>query len=127
MRNVLKKTFLVIMILIAIYKVASSSQTRSDSLFSAKNKIVKSFELYQNEPERFRQITCIKFDIYNEGSVSLKVYDSNGQLIETLAEGEMQPGKYNVYFKASQDLNRGEYYYKLEMNGKTQVRTMVKL
>jgi len=61
-------------------------------------------------------IAEIKFHIVNEGKVNLDVYNTDGELIKSLADGEMEPGEYTVYFKASNDMLPGMYNFKLHYN-----------
>ncbi len=124
----MKKILLSLMILIALYKV-TSSQTSGE-----KNSIIKSvvkdesnknFELYESNPKLFKEITNIQFEIYREGKVNLYVNDLKGKPIEILVDGNMEPGKYSVYFKANKDLTPGVYIYKLEVDGESQSKEMI--
>ena len=131
MKNVLKKILLTIMILVALYRVTSSqpSEVVKEIDYSGDtiDKVNKTFELYQNNPLQFKELTSIKFDIYKEGNVSLQVYDSKNNLIETLADENMEAGKYNVYFKADDRLAPGVYNYILEVDGTSQRKEMILL
>ncbi|MEO8664765.1 MAG: hypothetical protein ABI462_04645 [Ignavibacteria bacterium] len=129
MKNIMKKILLTIMILIALYRVTSSqpSEVAKELYYSEDsiNKLNKSFELYQNYPRQFNEVTSIKFDIYSEGNVKLQVFDSVGKLVETLADGIMEAGTYNVYFKAESGLVSGVYNCKLDVDGSSQSKDML--
>lgn len=128
-KNIIWRIFLTVMILIALYRLTAYSQTFAkdgeipESVFEDKSNI-SNFNLYQNEPEKFLEVTGIKFEIYKFSNVRLKVFDKTGRLIETLVDGEMKAGKYNIYFKADDTLSAGEYIYQLEVNGSAQSKKM---
>ncbi len=129
MKNLLKKIFLTIMVLLALYKVTSFSQTVSETTVSSDKEkstvsLNKDFILYKNEPEVFSDLTLIKFDIVNQGNVKMNIYNAGGEKIETLVDGEMEPGIYSVYFKRYEELQPGEYFYELDVNGNNQRNSM---
>lgn len=82
------------------------------------------FELYQNYPNPFNPATEIKFALSNDANIKLKIYNSNGQLVKTLFEGEKKSGLHSVLFNGD-DLNSGIYFYQLDVNGNTQNKKMV--
>ncbi len=73
---------------------------------------VREFELKQNYPNPFNPSTQIEFSIFNEGFVSLKVYDITGKEIRTLIYGHLKTGSYKYGF-TSQGLASGIYIYSL--------------
>ncbi len=79
------------------------------------NNIPTVYLLEQNYPNPFNPSTTIKYQIPNDGMVSLKIYDINGQLVKTLVNKEQAVGKYSVTFDAS-SLSSGIYLYKLQSN-----------
>lgn len=70
------------------------------------------FSLYQNFPNPFNPETLIKFDIPGSQFVQLKIFDMNGRDIETLTEGVLSSGTYQVKWNASK-YSSGVYYCKL--------------
>jgi len=86
--------------------------------------IATDFELYQNYPNPFNPATEIKFALSDAAAVKLKIYNSNGQLVKTLFDGEKKSGLHSVFFSAD-ELNSGIYFYQLDVNGNTQNRKMV--
>ncbi|MGD8779397.1 MAG: polysaccharide deacetylase family protein [Ignavibacteria bacterium] len=84
------------------------------------------FLLYQNYPNPFNPSTTINYSIINSGPVTLKIYDSLGQEIETLVDKVMQPGEYRVEWNA-RNLPSGEYFYKLSIDDYSQTKKMVLL
>jgi hypothetical protein len=79
---------------------------------------VKTFELSQNYPNPFNPQTTINYSIPSNGVVRLKVYNLQGQEVETLVNKQQQPGQYSVPFLAS-DLVSGIYVYRLEFDGES--------
>ncbi len=125
----MKKLLMIIMILTALYKVTSSQTSNENNAINiagdVSDKAKKNFELYQNSPKEFKEITAIKFHLYKEGKVKLYVSDVNGNLTETLAEGIMDAGQYYVYYKAYKGLASGVYKYTLEVDGISQSKEMI--
>jgi hypothetical protein len=81
------------------------------------------FELAQNYPNPFNPSTTINFTIPQSSVVTLKVYNTLGQEVKTLINGNMESGVHSISFDAS-DLNSGIYFYKLEAGQFSDVRKM---
>jgi hypothetical protein len=81
------------------------------------------FRLYQNYPNPFNPSTVISIDMPKDGYASLKVFNSLGQEVATLIEGDIKAGSYQKVFNASQ-LSSGIYFYKLVTGGFSEVRKM---
>ena len=88
--------------------------------------IPQSFTLYQNYPNPFNPSTTIKFALPVAGNVKINVYNSLGQLVETLVDGEMQSGNHEVKFDASR-LASGIYLYQLQVGEYNSVKKMILL
>ena len=89
------------------------------------SKIVNSFSLDQNYPNPFNPTTTIKYQIPNDGLVTLKIYDELGREVKTLVNQYESKGKYDVNFNAS-NLSSGIYFYQLRSlssSGKNYVST----
>lgn len=77
------------------------------------------FKLSQNYPNPFNMETIISFTIpenYNEGvTVTLKVYNTNGQVVMTLVNERITPGIYTTYWDGRDELGQyvssGLYFY----------------
>ena len=82
------------------------------------------FALSQNYPNPFNPTTNIKFDIPEQGFVSLKVYDVVGKEIATLVNNVKSAGSYSVDFNGS-NLSSGVYFYRLEAGSFTAVKRMI--
>lgn len=80
--------------------------------------------LSQNTPNPFKGSTEISFYTPQAGGVKLSVYNSTGQLVNTLVDGYLNTGKYTVTFDASK-LSPGIYYYQLNTNAATESKEMI--
>lgn len=67
------------------------------------------FDLKQNFPNPFNPSTVITFTLPEEIFVTVKIYDSLGNSIQTLVEGLMSKGKHSIEFNAT-NLSAGIYY-----------------
>jgi hypothetical protein len=85
-----------------------------------------SFELYQNYPNPFNPSTNIKFNLEENGFVTLNIYNVLGQKVKTLVAEELSFGTHQVSFDAS-SLSSGVYFYKLESGKQTSIRKMMLL
>ncbi len=75
--------------------------------------VITEYSLEQNYPNPFNPNTTIKFQIPNDGFVTLKVYDILGNEIATLLNEEKPQGRYEVNFNAG-SLASGVYICKLQ-------------
>ena len=72
------------------------------------------FALYQNYPNPFNPTTKIQFDLSQNVSVSLRVYDVTGrEVVELLNSAPLNAGTHVIEFNAS-GLTSGVYFYRLE-------------
>lgn len=83
-------------------------------------------KLYQNYPNPFNPATEIRFSLAEDAKVNLSVYNTNGQLVQTLLDGKKEKGYHTVNFDAS-ELNSGMYLYRLDVNGNVQTKKMLML
>jgi hypothetical protein len=86
--------------------------------------IPTSYNLSQNYPNPFNPTTNINFAIPVSGNVTLDVYNSLGQKIETLVNGFMNTGSYKVSFDAG-NYSSGIYFYQIKSNSFSQTRKML--
>ena len=82
------------------------------------------FELSQNYPNPFNPTTQITYSLPETANITLKVYDTVGRHVRTLAEGEHAAGQYTVTFDAS-DFASGNYIYRLEAGSHIETRQMM--
>lgn len=103
----------------------SNSQFGKSKNMEDKSKEEKSL-FVQNFPNPFNPITRIEYIIPSDGYITLKVYNSIGNEIMTLASGFKPKGMYEVYFDGS-NLPSGIYFYTLTLGGKVQTNKMTLL
>ena len=85
-------------------------------IWAYKRTIVNNYSLDQNYPNPFNPTTTIPFNISKAGFTTLKVFNTLGQEVATLVNGNMKPGHYDIQFDAS-NLASGMYVYELKING----------
>lgn len=90
------------------------------------NGVINSFALEQNYPNPFNPSTNINFTLAEAGKVSLKIYNSVGNEVETLIDNFKNTGSYTVTFNAS-GLASGVYYYKLVSANFSETKKMLLL
>ena len=71
------------------------------------------YKLYQNFPQSFYRITNIGFDLPENTTVKLAIYDVYGRDIVILIEKDLGPGSYEVKWN-TYNLKPGIYFYKLK-------------
>ena len=80
-------------------------------------------ELGQNYPNAASDRTTIDYSLNNTSLVSLKVFNSIGQEVETLVNGVQASGSHSTVLDASV-LPSGMYYYTLQAGDHAETRTM---
>jgi hypothetical protein len=88
---------------------------------------IKDFILEQNHPNPFNPSTSIKYELFSETHVTLKVYDLIGREIATLVNESQGKGEHSVVFDASKfsNLTSGIYFYKLSTENYSDVKKMI--
>ncbi|HTY39168.1 MAG TPA: T9SS type A sorting domain-containing protein [Bacteroidota bacterium] len=84
------------------------------------------FELFQNYPNPFNPSTAITYQLPADSFVSLKVFDSLGREIASLAGERQTAGTHTIQWDASH-VPSGVYYYRLDASSNHQVRKMLVL
>jgi photosystem II stability/assembly factor-like uncharacterized protein len=84
------------------------------------------FALLQNNPNPFNPSTTIRFDLASDRDVSLRVYNSLGQVIADLVSGHRPAGSYSVTWDAN-GVASGVYFYRLEAGNFVQTRKLIVL
>jgi hypothetical protein len=86
---------------------------------------VTEFSLEQNYPNPFNPSTTINFSVPNENTlVSLKIYNSLGQVVGTLINQVVHAGNHEVQFDAA-GLSSGVYFYTLSAGNFVDSKKMV--
>ncbi len=86
------------------------------------------FELSQNYPNPFNPSTTIQFSVPEASEVSLKIYNLNGQLVQTLLSGTIAAGRHSVVWNGKDlrgsSVASGIYLYRITAGGFSQVKKM---
>jgi hypothetical protein len=84
--------------------------------------------LRQNAPNPFRPATLIAFELPAAQAVSLRIFDAQGRLVRTLADGERPAGLYRMGWNGADEDGTpqpaGVYFYRLETARGTWTRSM---
>jgi len=75
------------------------------------------FELSQNYPNPFSDLTSIKYELPRADHVALKIYNIQGQKVKTLVNQFQPHGIYTIEFDAGQ-LSGGIYLYELNIGNR---------
>ena len=89
------------------------------------------FALAQNRPNPFNPRTQIEFGLPREQRITLRVYDVEGRLVRTLAQGVHPAGRHSVAWDGTDGrgarVSSGLYFYRLTTLQKTITRKMMLL
>ena len=104
----------------ALANIISDNTTLAKKNFNKVNftgsEIPITYELSNNFPNPFNPSTTIRYQIPQDGIVTLKIYDILGSEVATLVNEEKVAGKYEVNFNAT-SLASGVYIYKIQAGG----------
>jgi len=84
------------------------------------------FEVAQNYPNPFNPTTTISFSIPKKQSVKVIIYNSLGEIVQTLINKNLEAGIHTYNFDAD-NLGSGIYYYKVVAGNNIQIRKMMLL
>lgn len=92
----------------------------------------QNYSLHQNFPNPFNPLTSIKFDLPDNGWVTLEIYNLLGQKMKTLIDRELNAGYHAVAWNGKNDhglrVSAGVYLYRIKTSsGFIQVRKMALL
>jgi hypothetical protein len=88
--------------------------------------LASTFSLDQNYPNPFNPGTMISYSLPERTNVSLAVFNSLGQQVANLVNGESEAGYHDVQFNAS-NLASGIYFYRLQAGSFVQTHKMMLL
>ena len=94
-----------------------------DLKFNNKNVDNQTFNLYQNQPNPFRGLTNIAFDLPTDSETMLTIFDANGKTIQVLG-GQYKKG-YNEIQVNVNALSAGMYYYQLRADKNIATKKMI--
>jgi fructose 1,6-bisphosphatase len=79
------------------------------------NPTVFNFNLYQNYPNPFNPITTIRYELPQDGVVTIEVFDILGQRVKTLLNEFQKADRYEVNFNLT-GLASGVYIYRMKVH-----------
>jgi hypothetical protein len=98
---------------------------------SVGNVFPQKFKLFPAFPNPFNPSTTIQFAVETMHTSTLKVYDINGRLVETLVDKKLDHGIHTVLWKGTNRFGRpvssGVYFYELQTEYFNQRRKMILL
>jgi hypothetical protein len=71
------------------------------------------FALAQNYPNPFNPSTTIRFDVPVQARVTLTIFDGLGRKVQTIADRQLNPGRYSEQWNAN-GFSSGVYYCRLD-------------
>jgi hypothetical protein len=81
------------------------------------------YELAANYPNPFNPSTTIRFALPQAGHVKLAIYNTIGQQVATLIDGNKEAGFHSLVWEAH-NMPSGIYFYSLQANGETFIHKM---
>ncbi|HMU42761.1 MAG TPA: T9SS type A sorting domain-containing protein, partial [Ignavibacteriaceae bacterium] len=83
------------------------------------------FSLEQNYPNPFNPSTNIKYTIGSRQFVTLKIFNSLGEEIETLVNEIQEAGVHSKFYILNSTLPSGVYYYQLKAGSFFETKKMI--
>lgn len=114
------------------YSYEEKGTSRQFRIGDVEEAMPRAFQLGQNYPNPFNPVTVIRYGVPSEAVVSVEVFNSLGQKVATLVDGEKKPtGYHEVKFEGA-NLSTGLYFYRLSATGSygtrfTDVKKMILL
>ncbi len=99
-----------------VQSVSTTGTTKDLTTLSVTVDIPKDYALYQNYPNPFNPTTTIRFDLKQQSTVSLEIYNVLGQRVEYWNYGTMDAGRYNEIVNMDRFAS-GVYYYRINAIG----------
>jgi BNR repeat-like domain/Secretion system C-terminal sorting domain len=87
---------------------------------------INSYRLNQNYPNPFNPTTTIRYELPQDGVVTIDIYNILGQKVKTILNEFKKADRYEVTFNAA-GLASGVYIYRLKVNDFIQTKKMVLL
>jgi flagellar hook assembly protein FlgD len=87
--------------------------------------------LYENYPNPFNLSTTIQYQLYEQMSVKIAIYDILGRLVTTLTDGLQPSGNYQVVWNGrnrdGQEVASGVYLYLFQTKGMKETKKILLL
>ena len=94
--------------------------------FNTNNGVVSSseFELYQNQPNPFKEFTTISFTLPQASKATITLHDAAGKVVKVI-NGDFAKGLNNVNIQRSDIPAAGVLYYQLDTDTNSAVKKMI--
>ncbi|MBX7150853.1 T9SS type A sorting domain-containing protein [bacterium] len=113
----------------ALVKTLGEFKVGLDATFTGNNVVPKEFTLKQNYPNPFNPSTTIAFDLPQDGTLKLVVYNLLGQRVKTLYSGFQLAGSYRISWDGKNELGQqvasGVYLYRVEAGAFVKTKKMM--
>jgi len=87
--------------------------------------------LHHNYPNPFNPTTTLSYALAKGGRVTLRIYNTRGQLIRTLLDTNQKSGQHRIVWNGLDNQNKpvgsGVYFYRLQTNGYDKTQKMMLL
>lgn len=102
-----------------LYEIDESSFVKTE-----KSIIPNSMFSFSNFPNPFNPSTTILFSLPNESKINISIHNIKGQKIKTLTNEVLNAGDHSIIWNGDDETGKsvssGVYFYKLNVNGKTE-------
>jgi hypothetical protein len=98
---------------------------------TSRDRVPSETALYQNYPNPFNPETAIRYDLRQPEHVKITIFNTRGQHVRTLVDGQQGAGRYTVRWSGlnqnGHTVASGIYFFRLEAGPVTQTRKMILL
>ncbi|HJN05622.1 MAG TPA: T9SS type A sorting domain-containing protein, partial [Bacteroidales bacterium] len=106
------------------------SNTVSTSILSLDSDVIpKVFALHQNYPNPFNPVTQIRYDLPEDATVNITIYDMVGRVVKTMVNSQQNAGFKSVLWNTTNDFGKpvsaGVYLYRIQASEFVQASKMV--
>ncbi|MCI0472983.1 MAG: T9SS type A sorting domain-containing protein, partial [Ignavibacteria bacterium] len=113
----------------SVYQIWSSViDINSVGINKISENVPQKFDLHQNYPNPFNPKTKIRYNVPVSSDVTINIYNINGRLMQTLVNGNHNPGEYEVDFDYNTSggiFSSGVYFYRLITDNNVITRKMI--
>jgi len=96
----------------------------SSDVFQQGEALPTTFRISDLYPNPFNASTTIKYELPFDTNLKIQIYNLNGQLIKTLADGHKTAGYYSLSWQAD-NVGSGIYFVRMQNGDNTHVRKLV--
>ncbi len=114
---------------ITVYTYVLCKRVVSTAVLQTDPELPMQSELSQNYPNPFNPSTKFDYNLNIRSAVKVEIFNETGQLINTLVDGVMEAGSYQITWNAKSSsgakVSSGTYFYRLTTEGVVQTKKMV--